>query len=552
MSELTLDDLLSFDATPWHTAADHWHQLAQAVDDAAEELIRGTRDLPYAWSNGTGAEAAAEKAADLRAEVSNTYNPAKRIYDAMDQHAYGMKALRQQAEDVVAAARKAGYTVDTAAATITAPAAAYSAGNLDHTARETGALLNDLRGIVGKARSLDDSTANTITVNTPSTTTGFGTGQMQALSRADLEAQGKRSPAEIRAWWESLTPQQQEQAILEFPDLVGGMDGVPIADRDVANRSLLRRDTDVLRQDVASVDGRMNYLQGMYDQGRIDEVYPGVPDAKAAMDAEMSKLGSQRDELAGKLKGLAAISSRLADPAKPDAYLIGLSADGDGRAIVSVGNPDTADNILTYVPGTGEDLSKVGAGMARAGVMQGDAAHEDPTKSTAAVYWYGYDAPNDILPDAGYSSYAQDGGPILDRFQTGLRATHEGDIPSRNTVLGHSYGSTVIGHAATSSSISADAVVFVGSPGVDVDHATDLHGVRPDQVYATRAEYDAIRKVPDWDIAHGNDPSDLDFGARVFASDPGDPNAEGVTHSAYWNNDNIARKNIALIVTGKL
>ncbi|WP_179277509.1 alpha/beta hydrolase [Actinoplanes regularis] len=549
---MTLEDLLSFDAAPWHSAVDHWHRLAQGIDDAAEQLIRGTRDLPYAWSSGTGSEAAAEKAADLRAEVSNTYNPAKRVHDAMDQHAYGMKALRQQAENIVASARQSGYTVDTAAATITAPATAYSAGNLDHTARETGALLNDLRAVLESARALDDSTANAITVNAPSPKAGFGTTQLPALSRTDLEAQAKRSPAEVRAWWESLTPQQQEQAILDFPELVGWIDGIPITDRDVANRSVLQRDTDSLKQQAASVDARTQYLKSMYDQGRITEVYPDAFDAKTALDAELAQLGTQHDDLAGKLRGLEAISSRLADPNKPDAYLIGLSTAADGKAIVSVGNPDTSNNIVTYVPGTGEDLSKAAGGMSRAGIMASDAALQDPTRSTAAVYWYGYDAPNAILPDAGFSSYAEDGGPALDNFQTGLRATHEGDIPSRNTVLGHSYGSTVIGHAAMSPSISADALVFVGSPGVDVNQASDLTGVRPDQVYATRAEYDAIRKVPDWDIAHGNDPSDLDFGARVFASDPGNSNAEGDTHSAYWNDNNIARKNIALIVTGKL
>ncbi|WP_223160763.1 alpha/beta hydrolase, partial [Salinispora cortesiana] len=176
---------------------------------------------------------------------------------------------------------------------------------------------------------------------------------------------------------------------------------------------------------------------------------------------------------------------------------------------------------------------------------------EAPDKRTSAVYWYGYDAPDEILPDAGLDSYAEGGGPVLDTFQSGLRATHDGGIPPHNTVLGHSYGSTVIGHAARGSdSFDADTVVFVGSPGVGVDHASELTGVRPDQVWATTAKHDIIGRVPDW--VHGNDPSELDFGARVFASDPGNPDDEAATHSAYWNPNNIARKNIALIDTGQL
>ncbi|GGL12906.1 hypothetical protein GCM10012284_54450 [Mangrovihabitans endophyticus] len=96
--------------------------------------------------------------------------------------------------------------------------------------------------------------------------------------------------------------------------------------------------------------------------------------------------------------------------------------------------------------------------------MAGDATLYAPDASTSAVFWLGYDAP-DSIPQAGSSTYAEDAADDLDRFQTGLRATHDGDTPSRNTVLGHSYGSTVIGHAAQNPAINADALVFVASPG---------------------------------------------------------------------------------------
>ncbi|MEU8238739.1 alpha/beta hydrolase [Actinoplanes missouriensis] len=549
---MTLQDLLTLDAGPWHAAADRWQQLARRIDDAAEQLIRGTRDLVHAWPDGDGSAAAAESAGTLRATVSNAYNPAKRVFEAMDQHAYGMDALRRQAEGIVASARQAGYTVDVASGTITAPVEAYSAGNLAHTAGETGALLNDLRSVLERAWALDDSTANAIAVNTPAPRTGFGTSQLDAVTRTRMEAQAKRVPGEIRRWWETLTPQQQEQAILDFPDLVGSTDGIPVADRDVANRAVLARGAEEMTQLAARTKTRIDHVRSMFEQGRIFEVYPDATDPRTAMDAELLRLQQQHADTTGKIRGLEAISARLADPGRSEAFLVALSAGGDGTAIVATGNPDTADNVVTYVPGTGEDLSKAGGGMDRADIMAGDAVLADPDHATAVVYWAGYDAPDNILPDAGMDRYADGGAPLLERFQTGLRATHEGDDPSRNTVLGHSYGSTVIGHAATGSPFNADALIFVGSPGVDVEHASELTGVREDQVYATRAAFDAIRRVPDWDLAHGNDPSDLDFGARVFASDPGNPDDEGATHSAYWNQENIARTNMALIITGKL
>jgi hypothetical protein len=192
---MTLQDLLDFDAGPWHAAADTWQRLARGIDAASEQLIAGTRDLSAAWPSGKGSIAALQKAAMLRAEVENTYLPAKRLADAFDQHAYAMKGLRSQAEGIIASARQAGYTVDTAAVTITAPASAYMGGNLDQTGRETGALLNDLRSVVEYARAQDDSTAAVINGNVPSPETGFGATPPGAISRAEELANKLKNPA---------------------------------------------------------------------------------------------------------------------------------------------------------------------------------------------------------------------------------------------------------------------------------------------------------------------------------------------------------------------
>ncbi|HEY2763441.1 MAG TPA: alpha/beta hydrolase [Pseudonocardiaceae bacterium] len=81
----------------------------------------------------------------------------------------------------------------------------------------------------------------------------------------------------------------------------------------------------------------------------------------------------------------------------------------------------------------------------------------------------------------------------MDFFQDGLRATHQGP-PSHNTVLGHSYGSTVVGYAARDHRIVADDVIFVGSPGVGVEHATDLH-LPPSHVWSSHAANDLVRPL---------------------------------------------------------
>ncbi|MCZ4567336.1 MULTISPECIES: alpha/beta hydrolase [Rhodococcus] len=45
--------------------------------------------------------------------------------------------------------------------------------------------------------------------------------------------------------------------------------------------------------------------------------------------------------------------------------------------------------------------------------------------STSVTTWYGYDAPQSI-PQAGLDGYADGGAGSLDRFQDGLRASHDG------------------------------------------------------------------------------------------------------------------------------
>ena len=64
--------------------------------------------------------------------------------------------------------------------------------------------------------------------------------------------------------------------------------------------------------------------------------------------------------------------------------------------------------------------------------------------------WMGYDPPMNVFTDAPSTSYAHNGAPALDSFQAGLRASHV-DVaaagPSVNTVIGHSYGSTLVGAA---------------------------------------------------------------------------------------------------------
>ncbi|MBB5856572.1 alpha/beta hydrolase [Amycolatopsis umgeniensis] len=307
------------------------------------------------------------------------------------------------------------------------------------------------------------------------------------------------SPGDNKAWWNSLSDTAKVALLQGNPGLIGNLDGVPATDRDAANRAVLAREIARLQGDP-------------------------------------------------KLRGLEAIRDRL-ERTEPRAFLLGLDTGGDGKAIVSAGNPDTALNVATYVPGTGSELAKIGGDLNRSDKMWA-AATTAGSPSTAVITWLGYDAPDEIT-DAASAEYADGGKAALAGFQDGLRETHQGP-PSHNTVLGHSYGTTVVGHAAGDGGLAADELVFVASPGVGAHDVSELHldGVNQDEigdhVHATVAEHDMINlaniEIAGYDPILGQDPTDADFGGQVFSSAPGTDGWGGYSpeaHSQYWEDNNL-------------
>ncbi|WP_067543702.1 alpha/beta hydrolase [Nocardia crassostreae] len=310
---------------------------------------------------------------------------------------------------------------------------------------------------------------------------------------------------------------------------------------------------------------------------------PGFGEWKARLDAAEFRVGTHDD--------LSKIKEVISDPKHTGRLLLHLdSVTGDRvHTVVADGNPDKASHITTYVPGTGSEPSKMGADMGRLDAMSRQARWAG-AENPVSIAWFGYDAPQTVLYDATQRDFADAAAPALDRFQEGLRVTHEGD-PSRNTVLGHSYGTTVVGDAASHGrTLNADAVVLVASPGTTVDHAADfsLTGVPDGQeyqhVFATKAANDPVPLYPHiaglgYSDDYGPDPTEADFGAQVFTSDPGTASpvlpvaAEVVSqviplparllvgeatpysfdaHSEYWEMDSRSLKNMGYIITGTL
>ncbi|GMQ85938.1 MAG: hypothetical protein BMS9Abin07_1508 [Acidimicrobiia bacterium] len=180
-----------------------------------------------------------------------------------------------------------------------------------------------------------------------------------------------------------------------------------------------------------------------------------------------------------------------------DAEVLMLDLRGDGKVAIRLG-PADAEHVAILVPGTGADLAGTKLHVARARMLLDAAQRADPTSTVAVIHALPFDMPDDILtfplsPDCACNPYlATVGAPELTRFVAGL------DLEGADvTVIGYSYGSTVVGKALADEGLAAyvDRALFVGSPGVGVDRAVDLH-LPPGSVFAAQAKGDVINNAP--------------------------------------------------------
>ncbi|MFG3002422.1 alpha/beta hydrolase [Streptomyces calvus] len=357
------------------------------------------------------------------------------------------------------------------------------------------------------------------------------------------------SPKDNAEWWKNLTADEQAAWISMEPDVVGRLDGVPAVVRDEANRIVL----DVTR-------GKMQMELNSIPKPPINEwtwIAPGGHASKVHTDDWMewyNKYGERYDHLTKSLGGMQAIQDRFDATGKtdknskgglPEAYLLGFSAEGNGRAIVANGNPDTADHQAVYVPGTTSNLGKVGGDLNRMTDLWRVANSEALGQSVSTITWLGYDAPQKLGRDSPFEHYAYDGAPALRDFMDGLDASHSGDSDPHRTVIAHSYGSTLVGAAAETGRLNTDDVVFAGSPGVKVSHARELD-VPEGHVWNEEADGDVVPDIGRF--GHGGDgwvvPSDPSFGANQMTTD-----TEG--HSGYWDVSSDSLRNQALVTVGK-
>ncbi|GAA2528217.1 alpha/beta hydrolase [Winogradskya humida] len=342
------------------------------------------------------------------------------------------------------------------------------------------------------------------------------------LTEAAIPA-GGTDPRQVNAWWKTLSPEAQQLYLTAYPERLGSLDGMPSGDRDFANRLALR---DYIGDNV---------------NNRLDQNNAQQDRALMLLDKlERSEQGPDTNRY----------------------FLLTIDPTGDGQAAVSIGNPDTADRTAVLVPGVGTELDDIRGLINRSADIKTAAGILKPDEQVAVIGWLGYDTPslNTDIVSAATGDKSRAGAVALDGFVNGLHATHDGTGPAHITAIGHSYGSTVLGEAAShGDGLAVDDIVAVGSPGMRVTNASEFNvptdhvwaGAAADDNFVARPENTAA-KISFWgdDIGelanehiHGPGPHYPEFGGNVLTID-----THG--HSGYWNANSTSLRNQAAIVVG--
>ncbi|MFF3938381.1 alpha/beta hydrolase [Streptomyces phaeofaciens] len=232
--------------------------------------------------------------------------------------------------------------------------------------------------------------------------------------------------------------------------------------------------------------------------------------------------------------------------AAPSRRLLAFDGRGAGRAAEVFGDLAHADRTAVLVPGSDTSLDTYERfHRAAAALHHRLTAKAPPGTRTAVVAWLGYTTPGTVSVTAVTPARAEEAAPELRAFLRELRTVS--GPKAHVTLLCHSYGSVVCGHAAPRLDVSD--IVLLGSPGTGVDTAADLRTRA--RIWAARGGDDWVGSVPHVSadlfgttVGFGTDPVSPSFGARVFAAGPGG-------HSDYFTPGSVSLANLTRIVLGE-
>jgi pimeloyl-ACP methyl ester carboxylesterase len=320
------------------------------------------------------------------------------------------------------------------------------------------------------------------------------------------------------------------------PELTSALDDLPAGLRDGIGRELLAHHR-------LALESRLNVLEQ-----RVRAVQSGQ--GVAPRSARHADLLRERKIVARELVAIRMIEGDPLSVDNPGGIRVLLFDGRNGRIAVSRGDLVAADNIAVFVPGMGANLSSFDYYLALANDLRTGAMMAAPDSATAVVVWLDYRAPHDRF-SALSPSRARAAAPPLASFMEAIETVNR---PARRTLVGHSYGATVVGQTALRHPLRIHALVGIAAPGMRARAAGEFRLPAAAVVHAvtdrtgSRRKRDPIAKVADgwWTRRLGPDPALPAFGAHRF--DVGD--ADGHEAALYLDPTSVAGRNMAEIVVG--
>lgn len=262
------------------------------------------------------------------------------------------------------------------------------------------------------------------------------------------EMEEARSPAEVRAIWDSLDPLKQAELLATSSTIIGAMNGIPFSVRAEANRR--------------TAQGRLDYLNQLKDvaeQQLNDEDIPEI--LRVGLLGERSELQAEIDYLEGVLK-------------KPGRDFILYDPDFNRIIEQNGAISQGVTEVYTHVPGTGTSYASFIEGSATALPSSlREAGLQQTTEISTFTYmdgnFEGDDAWINWTPfgDGGWNgdgAFFREKGGELAEFQAAVRleaAPYDADV----NIGGHSAGMGPIFHSENQGARYDQVDSLAGSSG---------------------------------------------------------------------------------------
>ena len=429
--------------------------------------------------NISGFQGQGDTADALRTAMGTAHKALSTLADDLAEVCDALDAAVPNVEQVESAVKTALEVAKTCQCTISdsgVPVCHYSGDDVEtYRNAAVAGVAAQVSNVMALASYADESLNRALAkVGTPGSTSSASGQGTHKLSKTEQERFKNMSPEERAEYWSKQSYEQKQYLCDHYPEMVGNADGVEGWARDRANRINLRE-------------------KRLATEKQIETLKEAINDPNQAAFVPLNRQKLEKAEEA--LKSYKVISSSIGNGISLEDYQHGktgkpislLTLQDDGRrvkAAVAQGDVDNAAHIGTFVPGIGttvngslKDYIRQTENLRQAAADQGNLALKD----VATIAWLGYDAPGDAkfenLSDITSPKLAQAGSDRLAGFLNGMQASREhGAGDAHMTLVGHSYGSTTSGMAATKVHDGViDDLVLCGSPGMGTYNASDLH-----------------------------------------------------------------------------